>query len=188
MQYYTSADMYVDKCMESQVCNDCIQWNSLSEVLSEDVGLSIYFHFKVLNTLQNNMSRIFGIVVFIVFPHEKTCLTFSLFDIIKIYLFVFQFKIILNFAHLVMAYLKMTKKLFPTILVCWKKHTQVTANQHIFKSGLNKATCKIFPLVRTQWSLQGITHAQRSWLIDKLRKICMSGILLLLKAIYILIW
>ena len=51
MQYYTSMVMYVDKRMESQVCNDCTyKWNRVSEVLS-DVRLSIYFGFKVLNTL-----------------------------------------------------------------------------------------------------------------------------------------
>ena len=52
MQYYAITEMYTDKCMESQICNDCTySRNSVSEVLSEDVMLSIYFHFKVLNTL-----------------------------------------------------------------------------------------------------------------------------------------
>ena len=55
-----------EKFMESQVCNDCTyRWNSVSEVLSEDARLRIYFRFKVLNTLWNNMSRIFRIVLFI---------------------------------------------------------------------------------------------------------------------------
>ena len=101
MQYYAIMEMYADKCMESQVCNDfTYKQNSVSEVLSENVMLSIYFRLKVLNTLQNNMNRIFRVVLFIM-PFQKTCLTFSLCDITKIYLFVFQFKIILNFAHLI---------------------------------------------------------------------------------------
>ena len=56
-QYYTSTEMYADKCMESQVCNDCTyRWNSVSEVLSGDVRLSIYF--SVLCCIQ----MYFGIV------------------------------------------------------------------------------------------------------------------------------
>ena len=52
MQYYTSTEMYSDKCMENQVCNNCTyRQNSISDVLSEDVKLSIYFSFKILNTL-----------------------------------------------------------------------------------------------------------------------------------------
>ena len=62
------------------------------------IRLSIYFCFKVLNTLQNNMSRIFRIVLFICFCTQET---FSLYDIIKIYLFVLYFKITLNFARLI---------------------------------------------------------------------------------------
>ena len=43
------ASMYADNCTESQVCNDCnYRWNSVSEVLTEEVRLSIYFCFKVL--------------------------------------------------------------------------------------------------------------------------------------------
>ena len=39
MQYYTSTEMYANKCMESQVYNDCTyRQNSLSEVLSEVLG------------------------------------------------------------------------------------------------------------------------------------------------------
>ena len=104
MQYYTTMEMYTDKCMENQVCNYCThRWNNVSEVLSGDSRLTIYFRFKVLHTLQNNMSRKNNqnCVIYRVFPREKTCLTFSLCNIIRIYLFVFQFKIILNFAHLV---------------------------------------------------------------------------------------
>ena len=64
MQYHISTEMYVDKCTENQVCNDCTyRRNSVSEVLSEDARLSIYFSFKVLNALQNNMSRVFRIVL-----------------------------------------------------------------------------------------------------------------------------
>ena len=52
MQYYTSVEMYADNCAKSQVCNDCTyRWSSISEVLSKDVRLSIYFHFNALNTL-----------------------------------------------------------------------------------------------------------------------------------------
>ena len=58
MQYYTTMEMYTDKCMENQVCNYCThRWNNVSEVLSGDSRLTIYFRFKVLHTLQNNMSR-----------------------------------------------------------------------------------------------------------------------------------
>ena len=100
MQYHTSTEMYANKCTESQVCKDCTyRQNSVSKVLS-DVRLSIYFRFKVLNTLQNNEQNIQNSVIYRVFPHKKTCLTFSLCNIIKIYLFVFQFKTILNFARL----------------------------------------------------------------------------------------
>ena len=57
MQYYTSTEMYSDKCMENQVCNNCTyRQNSISDVLSEDV---IYF----------------------VFACKKTCFAFSLRDI-----------------------------------------------------------------------------------------------------------
>ena len=102
MQYYAIMEMYADKCTQSQVCSDCTyRQNSISEVLSENVMLSIYLYFKVLSTLQNNMNRIFRIVIYHVFPCKKTCLTFSLCDIIKIYLFVFQFNIILNFPCLI---------------------------------------------------------------------------------------
>ena len=42
--------------MHSQVWNDSIyRRNSISDILSDDVRLSIHFCFKVLNTLQNNM-------------------------------------------------------------------------------------------------------------------------------------
>ena len=52
MQYDTITEMYVDKRTESQVCNECTYWqNSVSDVLSDDVRLSIYFRFKILNTL-----------------------------------------------------------------------------------------------------------------------------------------
>ena len=52
MQYYAITKVYADKCMKGQVCNDCTyKWNSVSEILSEDVMLRIYFRFKVLNTL-----------------------------------------------------------------------------------------------------------------------------------------
>ena len=72
VQCYTSMEIYADKCTESQVCNDCTyRQNSLSEVLSEDVRLSIYFCFKVLNTLQNNVSRLFRIVLFILSFHAR---------------------------------------------------------------------------------------------------------------------
>ena len=85
MQYYTSTEMYADKCTESQVWNDCTyRRNSVSEVLSEYVRLSIYFRFKILNTLQNNEQNIQNCVIYRVFAREKTCLTFSLCDIIKI--------------------------------------------------------------------------------------------------------
>ena len=56
IQCYTNMEMYTNKC------NECTYSHSVSEVLSEDVRLSIYFHFKALNTFQNNMSRIFRIV------------------------------------------------------------------------------------------------------------------------------
>ena len=47
-------EMYTQKCMESQVCNYCTdRLNSVSQVLSEDVRLNIYFCVEVLNTLQN---------------------------------------------------------------------------------------------------------------------------------------
>ena len=94
MQYHAITDMCADKCMERQVCNDCTyRWNNVSVVLSEDVMLSIYFHFKFFNTLQNDMNEqnIQNCVIYHVFPHEKTCITFSLCDI-KIYLFVSWFK------------------------------------------------------------------------------------------------
>ena len=67
MQYYAITQMQVCcKCTESQVCNDCTyRWNSSFEVLSEDVILSIYFRVKFLNTLQNNMNRMFRTVLFI---------------------------------------------------------------------------------------------------------------------------
>ena len=53
MQCYSSTEMYTDNCTENQVYNDCTsgRQNSVSEVLSEDVRLSIYFRFQVLNTL-----------------------------------------------------------------------------------------------------------------------------------------
>ena len=72
-----------------------LQWldlqteQSFSEVLSKDVKLSIYFRFKVLNTLYNNMSRIFRIVLYIVYLHARKLACFSLCNIIKIYVFVF---------------------------------------------------------------------------------------------------
>ena len=47
------------------------RWNSVSEVLSDDVRLSICFHFKVLNILQNNLFRIFRFVLFIVSLHAR---------------------------------------------------------------------------------------------------------------------
>ena len=51
MQYYTSAEMFAKKCTEIQVCNDCTnRQNGISEILSEEVRLSLYFRFKVLNT------------------------------------------------------------------------------------------------------------------------------------------
>ena len=51
IQYYTSTEIYADKFTGIQVCNDCIyRQNNVSQVLSEDVRLSIYFRFKVLNT------------------------------------------------------------------------------------------------------------------------------------------
>ena len=72
MQYYTSMEMYANKCTENQVCNDCTyRQNRVFEVLSEDVRLSKYFHFKVLNTFQNNMSRIFRVVLDIVSFHAR---------------------------------------------------------------------------------------------------------------------
>ena len=56
MQYYTSTiqilykyytNTILDKCTESQVCNDCtFRWNSVCEV--KHVRLSMYFRFKVL--------------------------------------------------------------------------------------------------------------------------------------------
>ena len=56
---------------QKSINNDCnYRWNSVSDVLSEDFRLSVYFHFKVLNTLQNNMSRIFKSVLFIVSFHS----------------------------------------------------------------------------------------------------------------------
>ena len=52
MQYYASTEMYADQHKDSQVCNDCTyRRNSVSEVLFEDVRLSIYFRFKVSNTM-----------------------------------------------------------------------------------------------------------------------------------------
>ena len=72
MQYYTSKDMYANKYMESQVSNDyTYRWNSVSEVLSEGIRLSIYFRFKVLNTLQKSTSIIFGTELFIVYLHAR---------------------------------------------------------------------------------------------------------------------
>ena len=51
MQHYTRVEMYANKCMESQVCNDCTyRLNNVHEALSEEARLSQYFHFKVLNT------------------------------------------------------------------------------------------------------------------------------------------
>ena len=71
-QYYASTKLYTNKCTESQVCNDyTYRWSSVSEVLTGDFRLSIYFHFRVLNTLQNNTSRIFIIVLFIVSFHTR---------------------------------------------------------------------------------------------------------------------
>ena len=71
MQYLASTEMYTNKCIESQVCNDCTyRWNSISEV-SLDFRLSLYFPFKVLSTFQDNMSRIFRIVLFIVYLHTR---------------------------------------------------------------------------------------------------------------------
>ena len=52
MQYYISTEIYADKYMESQVCNDYnYRQNSISEVLSEDVRLTYTFVFKIMNTL-----------------------------------------------------------------------------------------------------------------------------------------
>ena len=52
MKYFISMEMYANKCTEKQVCNDCTyKQNRVFEVLSEDIRLSIYFRFKVLNTL-----------------------------------------------------------------------------------------------------------------------------------------
>ena len=52
MQYYTSMEMYADNCADSQVHNGyTYRWNNVSEILSEDVWLTIYFRFKVLNIL-----------------------------------------------------------------------------------------------------------------------------------------
>ena len=52
----------VQRCMPTnaqRACNYCTyRRNSISEISSEDVRLSIYFRFKVLNTLQNNMIRV----------------------------------------------------------------------------------------------------------------------------------
>ena len=44
---------------------------SVSQVLSEDVRLSIYFRFKALNILQHNMSRIFKIVIYCLWTWEN---------------------------------------------------------------------------------------------------------------------
>ena len=41
------------------------------EVLSEYVRVSIHLCFKALNTLQNNMSRVFKIVLFIMSLHTR---------------------------------------------------------------------------------------------------------------------
>ena len=73
---------------------------SLFEVPLEDAKLSINFRFKVLNTLQNNMSRIFKIVLFNMHLQTRKLACFSLCNIIKIYLLVFQFKTTLNFTCL----------------------------------------------------------------------------------------
>ena len=52
MQYYTSMEMYADNCTDSQVHSGyTYRWNNVSEILSEDVWLTIYFRFKVLNIL-----------------------------------------------------------------------------------------------------------------------------------------
>ena len=52
MQYYTSMEMYASKCTENKVYSDCTyRQNRVFEVLSDDVRLSRYFRFKVLNTL-----------------------------------------------------------------------------------------------------------------------------------------
>ena len=48
MQHYTGMETYTKKSTDSQVCNNwTYRWNSVSEALSDDVSLSIYFHFKV---------------------------------------------------------------------------------------------------------------------------------------------
>ena len=44
---------------------------SFSEVLSEDVRLSIYFRFKVLITLWKNMGKVFIILLFILSLHAR---------------------------------------------------------------------------------------------------------------------
>ena len=44
---------------------------NVSENLTEDVRLNIYFRFKVLHTLQSNMSRIIRIALFIVSFHVR---------------------------------------------------------------------------------------------------------------------
>ena len=72
-----TAEMYTNKCTESQVYNDCsYRRNSVSEVLSEDGRLSIYYYFlfKVSITMLKNISRIFRIVLFIVSLHEENLL------------------------------------------------------------------------------------------------------------------
>ena len=72
MHYRTSTEMCTNKCTGSQVCNDVTyRQNSVSEILSEDVSLSIYFCFKALNALQNNMNRMFRFVLFIVSLHVR---------------------------------------------------------------------------------------------------------------------
>ena len=72
MQYYTSTKMYVNKCTEIKVCNDCTyRPYRISDVLSEDTRSTIYFCFKTSNTLQDNMSRIIKIVMFTVYLHTR---------------------------------------------------------------------------------------------------------------------
>ena len=67
----TSTDMYTGKCTESQVYNVCTyRQNSVSEVLSEDVRLSIYFHFKIFWTRENLHS------IFIVRYHKDLLICF----------------------------------------------------------------------------------------------------------------
>ena len=64
----TQVQIYADKCTESQFYYDCTyRQNSISEDLSEDVKLSIYLHFKMLN----NMSRRFRNVLYTVCFHAR---------------------------------------------------------------------------------------------------------------------